>query len=195
MARAEAKKIQAFHRLVLQTERLLLRPLAASDAGALFAIFSDRQVTRYWSSAAWDSQTTAEDYIAKDIKALRRGEHLRLGIEVRATTELVGMCTLYAFMNQCRRAEIGYAMSSVYWGCGYMHEALLRLLDYGFAELDLHRVEADVDPRHLASVRCLDRLGFRKEGHLRERWIVDGEISDTSFYGLLHNDWRTRKKP
>jgi len=180
MARAEAKKIQAFHRLVLQTERLLLRPLAASDAGALFAIFSDRQVTRYWSSAAWDSQTTAEDYIAKDIKALRRGEHLRLGIEVRATTELVGMCTLYAFMNQCRRAEI---------------EALLRLLDYGFAELDLHRVEADVDPRNLASVRCLDRLGFRKEGHLRERWIVDGEISDTSFYGLLHNDWRTRKKP
>lgn len=72
----KTKKIQAFHRLVLQTERLLLRPLAASDAGALFAIFSDRQVTRYWSSAAWDSQTTAEDYIAKDIKALRR-EHLR----------------------------------------------------------------------------------------------------------------------
>ena len=171
------------------------RPRAEGARGRWWLISPARRATRCWTRTAWHSQPPAEDYIAKDIKALRRGEHLRLGIEVRATTELVGMCTLYAFMNQCRRAEIGYAMSSVYWGCGYMHEALLRLLDYGFAELDLHRVEADVDPRNMASARSLERLGFLKEGHMRERWIVDGEVSDTSFYGLLRSDWRTREKP
>ena len=187
--------MKGFHRLVLKTERLALRPLVARDAASLFGIFSDRQVTRYWSSAAWDSEATAADYIARDARALRKGEHLRLGIEIRASAELIGMCTLYAFMKQCRRAEIGYALSRAHWGRGYMHEALSRLLHYGFENLELHRVEADVDPRNMASARSLERLGFLKEGHMRERWIVDGEVSDTSFYGLLRSDWRTREKP
>ena len=73
--------MQAFHRLVLKTERLVLRPLVARDAPALFGIFSDRQVMRYWSSAAWGSEAVAAGYIAKDARALRKGEHLRLGIE------------------------------------------------------------------------------------------------------------------
>lgn len=185
--------MQAFHRLVLKTERLVLRPLVARDAPALFGIFSDRQVMRYWSSAAWGSEAVAAGYIAKDARALRKGEHLRLGIETGASAELIGMCTLYAFMRQCRRAEIGYALSSTSWGCGYMHEALSRLLGYGFEDLDLHRVEADVDPRNMASARSLERLGFLKEGYMRERWIVDGEVSDTSFYGLLRSDWCARR--
>ena len=70
-----------------------------------------------------------------------------------------------------------------------MHEALTALLAFGFDELDLNRVEADVDPRNLASVKSLERLGFRKEGHLRERWIVGGEVSDSGLYGLLRRDW------
>ncbi len=185
--------MQAFHRLVLKTERLVLRPLVARDAPALFGIFSNPQVMRYWSSAAWDLEAVAADYIAKDARALRKGEHLRLGIETGTSAELIGMCTLYAFMRQCRRAEIGYALSRAYWGRGYMHEALSRLLDYGFENLELHRVETDVDPRNMASVRSLERLGFLKEGYMRERWIVDGEVSDTSFYGLLRSDWRARR--
>ena len=50
-------------------------------------------------------------------------------------------------------------------------------------------MEADVDPRNRASVRSLERLGFIKEGHLRERWIVEGEVSDTILYGLLRREW------
>jgi RimJ/RimL family protein N-acetyltransferase len=184
--------VREFHKLVLNTERLVLRPLAARDVSALFALFSDNRVMRYWSSGVWTSEETARTYIAGDAKAMRKGEHLRLGIEIRASSQMVGMCTLYDFMRQCRRAEIGYAVSSAFWGQGYMLEALAALLDFGFGELDLHRVEADVDPRNHASVRLLERLGFVKEGFLRERWIVDGEICDTGFYGLLRSEWRER---
>lgn len=73
-----------------------------------------------------------------------------------------------------------------------MHEALSVLLDYGFAVLDLNRVEADIAPRNDGSRRTLARLGFVQEGHLRERWIVDGEVSDTHLYGLLRRDWLVR---
>jgi RimJ/RimL family protein N-acetyltransferase len=75
-----------------------------------------------------------------------------------------------------------------------MNEALLSLLEFGFSQLALNRVEADIDPRNLASARSLERLGFKKEGHLRERWIVDGEVSDTALYGLLLREWRSQKR-
>jgi len=73
-----------------------------------------------------------------------------------------------------------------------MHEAMQALLGYAFQALNLNRLEADIDPRNLASAKTLERLGFQKEGHLRERWIVNDEISDTALYGLLHRDWQAR---
>lgn len=73
-----------------------------------------------------------------------------------------------------------------------MHEALQALLEFGFGELDLNRIEADIDPRNSASARTLERLGFTKEGYLRERWIVGDEVSDTAIYGLLRREWRVR---
>ena len=181
-----------FSRLVLATERLRLRPLVATDAAALFAIFSDSRVMRYWSSAPWASIDKAHEIIAKGAAALAAGEQLRLGIETIKDAKLIGHCSLFSFNAQCQRAEIGYGMTFDAWGHGYMHEALLALLNYGFSELALNRVEADVDPRNAASAKTLERLGFRNEGFLRERWVVDGEVSDSGFYGLLRRDWLAR---
>ena len=73
-----------------------------------------------------------------------------------------------------------------------MQEALLALIQYGFSELRLNRIEADIDPMNLASARCLERLGFKLEGMLRERWIVAGVVSDSAMYGLLASDWAAR---
>lgn len=181
-----------FDCLVLPTARLTLRPLQHTDAGALFALFSDPRVMRYWSSPPWTDAARARELIATDLEAMQRGEYVRLGLETRNTGDLVGMCTLFGFNAQCRRAEMGYALHGAWWGRGYMHEALVTLLGLGFGDLGLHRVEADVDPRNLASVKSLKRLGFRKEGHLRERWIVNGEVSDSGLYGLLARDWTAR---
>ena len=117
------------------------------------------------------------------------GESLPLGIERNCDNVLVGNCTLFHFHESSRRAEIGYVLGRPYWGFGYMHEALHALLTYAFEHLALNRLEADIDPRNTSSAKSLERLGFRKEGHLRQRWIVNGEVSDTGFYGLLRDDW------
>ncbi len=179
----------AFDRVSLRTERLLLRPLGEADAPAVFAIFSDPRVMRYWSSPPWESVEEAHKTIARDREAMRGGTHLRLGIERTEDQALIGTCILFDLNEQCRRAEVGYALSSRAWGHGYMNEALAALFGYGFETLDLNRFEADVDPRNQASAKSLERLGFVKEGLLRERWIVDGETSDTALYGLLRSDW------
>ena len=179
-----------FDQLTLRTERLRLRPLRAADAPALHAIFSDPHVMRYWSTPPWTGIEQAQAFIERDLQAMRAGDYLRLGLERCSDAQLIGQCTLFDFTQTSRRAEMGYAMNADAWGRGYMHEALCALLEHGFGALQLNRVEADIDPRNAASARSLERLGFVREGLLRERWIVDGEVSDTALYGLLARDWR-----
>ena len=174
---------------MLHTERLIIRPLLERDAQDLFAVFSDPEVMRYWSSKPWTSMDQAHEKISLDRAALKAGESVILGIERKPDKLLIGTSSLFEINEQCRRAEIGYVLRSDMWGQGYMNEALHSLVDFGFSELNLHRIEADIDPRNLASAKTLHRLGFTKEGYLRERWIVEGVISDTELYGLLHYEW------
>jgi RimJ/RimL family protein N-acetyltransferase len=178
--------------LLLRTDRLLLRPLRPADADALFAIHADPEFARFWSSPPWTERAQAEALIAQDALDLASGEHLRLGIERREDGVLLGSCTLFKIHATNRRAELGYGLGPAHWGGGYAQEAVRALLDFGFAAdgLNLHRVEADIDPDNQASARLLQRLGFRLEGRLRERWIVGGVVSDSAMYGLLQREWR-----
>lgn len=177
----------------LRTARLLLRPLVETDAEPLLAMFSDPRVMRYWSTPPWAGIAQAQDFVARSHSALLSGQALRLGLERLDDARLIGQCTLFDFVQPSRRAEMGYSMAAAAWGQGYMHEALGALLEHGFGALHLRRVEADIDPRNAASARSLVRLGFRREGLLRERWLVDGDVSDTALYGLLASEWRAAR--
>jgi RimJ/RimL family protein N-acetyltransferase len=176
--------------LTLVTERLRLRPLAAHDAPALFTIFSDPEVMRHWASPPWRSRADAEALLERDARATAEGSHLRLALCRHGDDTLIGSCTVFGFVPTSRRAEMGYILGRAHWGRGLMHEALVALVGHGFEGLNLHRIEADIDPRNAASRRTLERLGFTLEGRLRERWIVAGEVSDTELYGLLAREWR-----
>jgi RimJ/RimL family protein N-acetyltransferase len=181
-----------FEQIELRTARLLLRPLREADATDLLRIYGDPQVTRYLSKPPWTTLEEALASIAQDGVALPRGEYLRLGIELPDEARVIGTCALFHLEWPSRRAELGYCLATDAWGKGYVGEALGALVDYAFEELHLNRLEADVDPRNAASKRVLERLGFRREGLLRERWIVAGHVSDTAIYGLLLREWQAR---
>ena len=179
-----------FQPIVIPTKRLTLRFLRETDLAAVYDIFSHPEVMRYWSYPPWTDPSQAQQWLMGVQERYDSGTALQLGIERQADPALVGTCTLFQFHSPSRRAEIGYALGRPYWGSGYMHQALQALLHYAFQTLDLNRLEADIDPRNVASARTLERLGFQKEGHLRERWIVNDEISDTVLYGLLRREWQ-----
>lgn len=181
--------MQPFDQLSLQTERLHLRPLVPGDAPALFRMQSDPEVMRYWSSPPWTEMAQADALIAGDLETLRTGQHLRLALIRKESGAFTGTCSLFSFHEPSRRAEIGYALARNAWGQGLMGEALMALGAFAFEALQLHRLEADIDPRNTASAKSLARLGFVKEGLFRERWIVAGEVSDAARYGLLRADW------
>jgi RimJ/RimL family protein N-acetyltransferase len=186
-------RMVSFSDVTLHTVRLTLRPMAEADTDAVFAMRSDPVVQRYGSHPPWTARQTAVDYIARNAEAMAAGTHAQFAIERREDGVVVGTCTLYALDAPCRRADIGYVLLPSQWGRGYATEANTALLDWGFGALDLNRVEADIDPRNVASARALERLGFVHEGHLRERWIVGGEVCDSLIYGLLASDWKARK--
>lgn len=184
-----------YRSLSLSTPRLSLRPLTDADAPALFAIHADPEFARFWSSPPWTALTQAEQLIAQDQLDLASGEHIRLGIVRLEDSALLGSCSLFKIHATNRRAEIGYGLGPAYWGGGYAREAVAALLDFGFRDaasggLNLHRVEADIDPANRGSAKLLERLGFSLEGRLRERWIVAGVVSDSAIYGLLQREWR-----
>jgi RimJ/RimL family protein N-acetyltransferase len=128
--------------------------------------------------------------IAADAASRADGSALRLALVPRTGGGPIGTVSLFQLSRGNRRAEIGYALARAWWGRGVMHEALVALLDWAFDALALNRLEADIDPANHASARSLERLGFTREGVLRERWIVDGQVSDTALYGLLAREWR-----
>ena len=183
-----------FEPFTLHTPRLTLRFLRQADGPALFAMFSHPEVARYMSEPAWTAPSQADQYLISAQEGYRTGEVLQLGIERQADQALVGVADLFHLHPTSRRGEIGYALGRPYWGKGYMHEALQALVRYAFETLDLNRLEADIDPRNSASAKSLERLGFRKEGHMPERWIVGDEVSDTDWYGLLRGEWRKRER-
>jgi RimJ/RimL family protein N-acetyltransferase len=175
--------------VVLETARLRLRPMNESDIPAHYAVFSDPEVARYWSREPWTDLAQAGESIQAIMAAHADGSEARFGIELRSTGELIGNVGLHHFFEQNRRCEIGYALASAWWGQGIATEALRAVIRHGFDALDLNRIEADIDPRNIGSARVLEKLGFRKEGYMPERWIVFGEFADTINYGLLKRYW------
>ena len=185
-----------FTDLPLATPRLALRPQQAADAGALFEIFSDPRAMRYWSTPPWTTPQQAVERIEQDNAWLEEGAALRLALVPRGAAEqdlgrgVIGTVSLFAFDTASQRAEIGYILAPRAWGRGLMHEALCALVAYAFGPLGLRRLEADIDPRNERSGKALERLGFRPEGLLRERWSVAGEVSDSALFGLLAREWK-----
>ena len=169
-----------------------LRWLEPRDVPALFGVFSDREVARYWSSPAMTELAQAQRLFEEIHASFAERELFQWGIARVADDVVIGTCTLASIQPRHRRAELGFALARSQWGQGLAHEALSALLSFAFDELALHRLEADVDPRNTRSIAALERLGFRREGHLRERWHVAGEIADGLFYGLLAREWRAR---
>lgn len=176
----------------LEGQRVRLRGPRDEDTDAVFALFSDPQVMRYWSRSAMTEASEAAGLIVDIGERFEQREMINWVIAGRRDDDVIGSCTLFQFSPRHRRAELGYALRSDQWGRGLAQEAVALALDWGFRTLGLHRIEADIDPRNTGSRKLLDTLGFRSEGVLRERFFVGGQATDSELFGLLAPDWRSR---
>ena len=178
----------------LQTARLRLRPFRESDAEALFALQSSANVLRYWDSPPWSDPSRAERFIAVCRQLADDGTGARLAIDRESDGVFIGWCSLTGWNRDFRSATLTYCLEEAAWGHGYATEAARALLGWAFDVMDLNRIQAETDTRNLASARVLEKIGFLREGTLREDCIVDGEVSDSWVFGLLRREWRPTDK-
>src|SRR5580765_4953171 len=134
----------------IESTRITLRRISTADVDALFEVFSNVEVMRYWSAPPLTDRDAAVDLVNEIHDSFERQVMLKWAVAKRANDSLIGTTTLYNLDFSNRRAELGYALGRAHWGQGYMQEALQALLGYAFETLDLRRLEADVDPRNKA---------------------------------------------
>ena len=174
----------------LYTARLRLRPFEDADAGDLFALHSNAYVLRFWDSPPWSERGRAERFITVCREMAEGGTGVRLAVDRVSDATFIGWCSLGRWNPDYRSASLGYCFGAEAWGHGYATESARGLLQWAFDTLDLNRVQAETDTRNVASARVLEKLGFVREGTLREDCIVNGDVSDSWVYGLLRREWR-----
>lgn len=177
----------------LRGSRVRLRGPSPDDTDAVFSLFSDPAVMRYWSRPPMTVRGEAEALIGEILEAFAERDKINWIIASKDDVA-IGTCTLFRFDARHRRAELGYALRSDLWGRGLAREAASAALDWAFRTLHLHRVEADIDPRNEASRRILERLGFASEGVLRERFFVGDHAYDSEIFGLLADMWLAHRR-
>lgn len=174
---------------VLETERLRLRHPRKEDVDELFVVFSDPAAMCYWSHEPWTDLEVAQKYLADINSGFEERTLFQWAITFAEEDRLIGTVTLLNWDKTNRHVEVGFMLSRKRWGKGLATEAVRAVLHFAFEHMNVHRVEAELDPRNEASARLLERLGFKYEGLLRERWFLYNEWSDSALYGLLRREF------
>jgi ribosomal-protein-alanine N-acetyltransferase len=174
----------------IESPRLLVRLLEAADLPALMEVNSDPEVTALLPYATWGSLADGQAWYERMHALQTTGLALQFAVVSKGTGAAIGTCLLFRFEEASARAELGYVLGQAYWRQGLMREALIALLGCAFGSMGLRRIEAEVNTCNHASAALLGRLGFTKEGLLRQRWVTKGHAVDVGIYGLLRGELR-----
>jgi len=169
------------------TERLLLRPLHSGDEEAIFAYASDPRIDSY---VVWEHHRTIAEsqlYLLGVLQRYAAGDAAPWGMVDRSSNELIGTVGFVEIWPSHARAEIGYALAPRCWNRGLTTEATRTVIEYGFGEMKLHRIEARCDPQNLASARVMEKSGMQYEGTLRGQMQVKGAPRDMKMYAVIRS--------
>jgi [ribosomal protein S5]-alanine N-acetyltransferase len=174
---------------MLTTDRLILRQVVAADAPDVFIFRSDPEVQKY-NSAPMKGVSEAVNLIDELQQGYQAQQSITWGITLRDEDRVLGLCSIHQWDRYHRRAEIGYDLAQSHWGRGIGTEAVGPIVQFGFRELEVHRLEAYTIIDNYASVQMLKKLGFQLEGVRREcSWEEDGLFHGSGIFGLLRHEF------
>lgn len=169
----------------LETERLLLREITADDIEGIFSILSRNDVTRHYGQDTLEKIEQTVEIVNNYQKKYLEKRGCRWAIVRKDTQQLIGTIGLDALNPKHKRADIGYEIHPDHWRKGFATEAAKKIISYGFDTLHLNRIGAVVFPENIASNVLLNKLGFVKEGMLRNYIFQNDRSFDTFVYSIL----------
>jgi RimJ/RimL family protein N-acetyltransferase len=175
---------------LLETQRLLLRPLALHDASAVQRLAGTREVADTTISIPHPySEQQAWQWIAGLPDLLARGKGVVFALQLKRDGLLTGTIGLRDIDPEHSQAELGFWLGVEYWRQGYATEAARAVVTFGFRELGLNRIYAYYMVRNPASGRVLAKIGMQQEGLLRQRVRKWGVFEDVVLMALLRQEW------
>lgn len=168
---------------VIETERLTLRQMTAADADDLREWTPDAALYEYWGKKAGKADKNPELMFLQPQKPQKS---FHWGIVGKAEGKVIGEVWIYLIEND-RMAKLAVRLSRRHHGCGYATEAVNAVVRFCFERTELQRLWTDVDARNEASIRMLEKCGFRREGLIRQGKMVS-TWCDYYIYGMLKGD-------
>ncbi len=165
----------------LRGERIILRNFRRSDFDNVHEYASDSLVCKFMT---WGPNTKKDtkDFMARAMK----GE---LAIEHIEDKKVIGGCRITVQSGKHKNADLGYCLNKKYWNQGLTTEATKLLIGFGFSKLKMHRIYATCDIENIASRKVLQKCGMKKEGILRERFLIRGRWRSSYLFSILRKEW------
>lgn len=174
----------------LETERLFLRRLNENDANEVFALRSNPKIMKYIPRPLAKTKEDALAHITLINEKIEDNTGINWGITIKGNDKIIGIIGHYRIQPENHRAEIGYMSLPEYYGKGFITEAIKVVVEYGFEQMNLHSIEAVIDPENKPSERVLQKNGFVKEAHILENELWEGKFWDTVIYSLLKRNFK-----
>ncbi|WP_395044969.1 GNAT family N-acetyltransferase [Flavobacterium sp.] len=174
----------------LETNRLLLRRVSVNDVAEVLKLRSDKETMKYIPRPLVTSQEEALEHINMIEDKIESNVGINWAITIKGNPKLIGIIGHYRIQPENHRCEIGYMILKEYWGKGIVTEAIEVVLKYGFEDLNMHSIEAVIDPDNIASEKVLIKNGFVKEAHFIENELYDEKFLDTAIYSILKRNFK-----
>jgi [ribosomal protein S5]-alanine N-acetyltransferase len=173
---------------ILNTRRLDLIEIKQSHLGDLYKLFSDENVTKFYNLLPLKNQQEAQKSIEWFQNRFREKSGIRWGIALKGQQNIIVTVGFNIFIK-LHRANIGYDLQTEHWNNGYITEALQAVISFGFSQLKINRIEAEVMQGNLISEKVLNKLNFKNEGVLRAWLFWNEKHYDMTMYSLLRADY------
>lgn len=178
----------------LETERLILRPMLVSDADDMYDYAHREEVTRYllWSPHA--SKKNTVDFLRYIRTRYGLGDFYDWAVVEKESGRMIGTCGFTSIDLENGVGEIGYVINPDFSGRGYATEAARAVIEYGFGELSLHRIQCRFMKGNDASLRVAEKLGMTFEGYIRDLMFVKGAHKTIGYCSLMHDEFNYKAK-
>ncbi len=171
----------------IRTDRLLLRRIVPGDAHLFYALRTNENVMKYIDKEPPKSIEEVKAMLDRINSDLENNNGITWAICLPQDKEqLIGTVGFWRLVKQNYRAEIGYMLHPGYWRRGIMEEAVAAAIAYGFTSMNLHSIEANINPGNAASAALLEKLGFVREAYFKEDYYFRGKFLDSAIYCRLN---------
>jgi [ribosomal protein S5]-alanine N-acetyltransferase len=173
----------------LETERLLLRELSPRIYDHAFGTFSDISLKHFFGYDTDEEIQKEKERYEAGMESFNKSYFIFHIIE-KTSGKVIGSIGYHTWYKVHDRAEIFYMIRDIEnRQQGYASEAIAPVIDYGFHQMKLNRIEAFLSPHNIASVKLVSKNGFRKEGTLKGHYLINERYEDSDVYGLLKNEY------